>query len=198
MGKSIKQRVEEMEKEIQKIKAEIKSAKIKGIKIGADFELAGMSWKVLDITDKGYLCLANDSKGNMQFDDNCNDWKSSDLRNYLNTDVYKLLVDEIGEDNIIPFERDLLSMDGQTEYGTCEDKVSLMTVDEYRKYRKHIPNAGYFWWLITPDSTPCNDDSRWVRVVSPSGFISFSSFCGIVRGVRPFCIFSSSIFESEE
>ena len=94
------------------------------------------------------------------------------------------------------FKRVLTSLDGQTEYGTCEDYVSLITVDEYRKYRDLLPNTGEYWWTLTADSTASNDNSRWVRVVSPRGYFSRSD-CYYYDGVRPVCIFSSSIFESE-
>ena len=61
-----------------------------------------------------------------------------------------------------------------------------------------IPNTDdYWWWTLTADSCKSNNDNRWLRVVSPSGnFFSISYFNG--GGVRPFCIFSSSIFESGE
>lgn len=197
MGKSLEQRVAELEKQIQKIIGDKAIHINKSLGVGDTFELAGISWKILDITDKGYLCLA-DKINSMKFDDDNNNWKSSYLRDYLNTDFYKELSKDIGEDNIIPFERDLLSLDGQTEYGTCEDKISLLTVDEYRKYRSLIPNTDdYWWWLITPWSTPCNDYKKTVTVVSSSGRID-NNRCNYDCGVRPVCIFSSSIFESEE
>lgn len=170
--------------------------KIKNVKeVGNTFELAGLKWTVLEVTEKGYMCLAERLEDDMRFGSN-NDWKESSIRKYLNSEFLEKLVKEVSAENIIEFERDLLSLDGQTEYGACIDKVSLLNVDEYRKYRKYIPNAGYWWWLFTPDSTPCNNDSEWITVVSPSGFISFDYF--IYNGVRPVCIFSSSIFESEE
>lgn len=166
-------------------------------KISETFELAGLTWKVLDITEQGVMCLADFIGEDMKFDTSCNDWKVSKLRKYLNTEFYQKLVSAVGEENIIEFERNLLSLDGQTEYGTCMDKVSMINVDEYRKYRSLIPNTGDWWWTITPDSTKCNNDSRWLAVVSPSGSF-FNYFYYYVNGVRPFCIFSSSIFESEE
>ena len=107
------------------------------------------------------------------------------------------MVSAVGEENIIEFERDLLSLDGQTEYGTCMDKVSLINVDEYRKFRCLIPNTGEWWWTITPDSTKCNNDTAWIAVVSPSGDFNGDIYLNYY-GVRPFCIFSPSIFESEE
>lgn len=169
-----------------------------GLVIGDTFKLAGLTWKILDITDKGYMCLADRLEENMEFDKESNDWTTSQLREYLNAEFIEEIAGEIGEENIISFNRNLLSLDGQTEYGECEDKISLLTVDEYRKYRSLIPNTDdYWWWLITPWSTPCNDYKTTEAVVSPSGSIYYGD-CGNYGGVRPVCIFSSSIFESED
>ena len=198
MSKSLEERVAELEKKVMTLVRNEKVNIGKGLKVGDTFELVGATWKILDITEKGYICLADCLKESKRFDSSCNNWQESELRNYLNIDFYKELAAEVGEENIILFERDLLSLDGQTEYGTCEDRVSLLTVDEYRKYRKLIPNTGDdYWWMCTPDSTKCNDDERWVTVVAPSGDVD-GVCCGDHGGVRPFCIFSSAIFESEE
>lgn len=115
----------------------------------------------------------------------------------MNEGFLKKIESEIGAGNLIEFERNLLSLDGQTEYGICDDKVSLLTVDEYRKYRKLIPNTDEWFWLISPWSTPCNGLKNSVTVVAPAGLID-CDFCDGSCGVRPFCIFSSAIFESEE
>ena len=166
--------------------------------VGKTIEVAGITWRVLDKLEKGYLVISDEFYGDdREFDDDSNNWDSSALRNELNTDLRKKIEDSVGEGALLKFTRDLLSMDGQTEYGTCEDYVSLLTVDEYRKYRKYLPNMQEWWWLITPSTTPCNDNNRWVQVVSPSGIIYGDCF-NDSRGVRPVCIFSSSIFESCE
>lgn len=166
--------------------------------IGKTIEVAGINWLVLDKLEKGYFAISEDFYGrDRELDDNCNDWKSSDLRNKLNTDLRKKIESELGTDSLVEFERNLLSLDGQTEYGTCRDYVSLISVDEYRKYRKLLPNTNKWWWTLTPDSTKCNDDTSYIRVVSPSGYVNSGNYnCG--SGVRPVCIFSSSIFESCE
>lgn len=197
MGNNLKDRVTKLEKELQAIKEEMAVKIRKGLKVGDTFKLAGLEWKILDITEKGYFCHAVDRYGsNRTFDPKSSDWKISDLRKDLHENLLKEIAEEIGEDNVIPFERNLLSLDGQTEYGTCGDKISLLTVDEYRKYRNMIPNTDdYWWWLITPWSTPCNDYNTSVAVVSPRGYFSRYG-CLYDFGVRPVCIFSSSIFES--
>ena len=179
----------------QKLKWEQERKIPLGLKVGDKFDLAGTNWTILDIKEEGYLCLA-DSIGDKQFDTESNNWISSQLREYLNTEFIENIADEIGEENIAKFGRDLTSLDGQKEYGTCLDSVSLLTVDEYREYRQFIPNTDDWWWLASPWSTPCNNDETWEAVVSPSGGVYYGYDDNF--GVRPFCIFSSAIFESEE
>lgn len=192
----LQEQINDLRNEIAMLKATSKTANLlKGLGIGDIFELADTTWKILDITSAGYICLA-DNIEDMEFDSNSNNWENSSLRDYLNGEFFEKLTAEIGSKNIIPFERNLLSLDGQTEYGKCEDKVSLLTVDEYRKYRSLIPNTkDYWWWLVSPWSTPRNDYKRAVAVVSSAGDVDCNG-CFSNRGVRPVCIFSSSIFES--
>lgn len=192
----LQEQINDLRNEIAVLKATSKSINLpEGLGIGDTFELADTTWKILDITSAGYICLA-DNIEDMEFDSNSNNWENSGLRGYLNGEFFEKMAAEIGSKNIIPFERNLLSLDGQTEYGKCEDKVSLLTVDEYRKYRNLIPNTkDYWWWLVSPWSTPCNDYKRAVAVVSSAGYIGYND-CYDNGGVRPVCIFSSSIFES--
>lgn len=193
----LQEQINDLRNEIAVLKATSNSINLlEGLGIGDTFELVDTTWKILDITSAGYICLA-DSIEDMKFDSDSNNWENSDLRDYLNEGFLEKIAAEIGLENIVPFERDLLSLDGQTEYGKCEDKVSLLTVDEYRKYRNLIPNTkDYWWWLVSPWSTPCNDYKRAVAVVSSAGYIYYDDCDGDGSGVRPVCIFSSSIFES--
>lgn len=204
MKNKLEQKVDELERklndglnELKVIKAKLEKKKYAGSKIGDTFELIGKKWKILDSNENGAFCLCLNFLGDKEFDCSCNEWTSSNLRNYLNTDVYKKIINEIGEENVIEFDRDLSSLDGQSEYGTCKDFVSLISIDEYRKYRSVIPNFEEWWWTLTPYSTKCNDDTKWIAVVSPSGRISHWS-CNNLYGVRPVCIFSSALFESED
>lgn len=193
--RGLQEQINDLRNEIAVLKTTSKSINLpEGLGIGDTFELVDTTWKILDITGVGYICLA-DSIKDMEFDSDSNNWENSDLRGYLNGVFFEKMATEIGSKNIISFERNLLSLDGQTEYGKCEDKVSLLTVDEYRKYRSLIPNTeDYWWWLVSPWSTPCNDYERAVAVVSSGGNVI--SNCSNYYGVRPVCIFSSSIFES--
>lgn len=195
MKKNLKYFEDELSR-LSKEFTEFKKTHIGKPEIGKVIELAGMEWMILNKTEDGYFAILNGFDGKPRsFDPDSNNWISSKLRKELNTRFLKKITDEFGEDAVIEFDRDLLSLDGQTEYGHCKDKISILTMDEYRKYRKFLPNMGKWWWLITPWSTPANDYNTTLTVVSPSGNV----YCYIYNngyGVRPVCIFSSSIFES--
>lgn len=192
----LEKRVEMLEKRIDKLESENMKERLTGLKVGDYFEVAGTKWRILDIKPCGYVCLSDALEERKIFDSETNNWKLSSLREYLNNDFYKKIADEIMEKNILPFGRDLLSLDGQTEYGNCTDYVSLLSIDDYRLYRKLIPNNEQWWWLLTPWSTPCNGYETQVSVVSPSGYIG-DGHCDCSYGVRPLCIFSPNLFESE-
>lgn len=195
----MKKNLKYFEDELSRLSKEFTEFKKKYIgkpEIGKTIELADMEWLILDKTEKGYFAILNGFDGKSRsFDSDSNNWISSKLRKELNTNFLKKIIDELGETAVVEFDRDLLSLDGQTEYGHCKDKISILTVDEYRKYRKLLPNMPKWWWLITPWSTPVNDYNSTLTVVSPSGCF-YDYFCINDFGVRPVCIFSSSIFES--
>lgn len=195
----MKKNLKYFENELSRLNKEFADYKKKHIgtpEIGKVIEIAGMEWMILDKTEKGYFAILNGfDRKERTFDSASNNWISSNLRKELNTNFLKKITDELGEDAVVEFDRDLLSLDGQTEYGHCKDKISLLSVDEYRKYRKLLPNMGEWWWLITPWSTPANDYSTTGTVVSPSGDVCDYYCCNFI-GVRPVCIFSSLIFES--
>lgn len=194
---NLEKRVEILEKRIDKLESENIKERLTGLKVGDYFEVAGTKWRILDIKPYGYVCLSDSLEERKIFDSETNNWESSILREYLNNDFYKKIVDEIGKENILPFERDLLSLDGQTEYGICTDYVSLLSVDDYRQYRKLIPNIDKWWWLLTPWSTPCNGYETQVSDVSSSGDVGYDICRNCNGGVRPLCIFSPNLFESE-
>lgn len=189
------------ETEIKRIAEEFEGYKKKHMdapKPGEVVEIFGMEWMILDKLPDGYFAILNGFYGKARmFDSDSSNWKESSLREGLNTSFLEKINTPLNGNAVIEFDRNLLALDGQTEYGTCRDKISLLTVDEYRKYRKYLPNMDKWWWLITPWSTPCNDYFKSVNLVSPSGLV-IGNGCDYNYGVRPVCIFSSSIFESDE
>lgn len=199
MKRTIEEHLKIVESENETIKREITGKKFFGKRIGDTFDLIGVQWKVLDITGDGYVCMAmNSVLEGEAFDASGNNWENSKLRSKLHEKILPKIKNEVGNEAVIKFKRDLISLDGLTEYGDCMDEISLISVDEYRKYRKLIPNSGRgWWWTITPWSTAGNNDKVWVSVVSPTGRVRDRNYYDGI-GVRPFCIFSSKLFESRK
>lgn len=160
-----------------------------------EFKLGDEVFIVLEQTDNGTRVISKEFAYNdVKFGDNSN-WNVSPIRRMLNNEYFKKIAAIIGEKNIFSMDRDLTSLDGLDDYGTCTDKVSLLTSAEYAKYHKILglkSNYPDWWWLITPASTPSNDYSRGVCCVLSSGILSWD-VCDFSRGVRPFLNLESSI-----
>ena len=193
MKKSLEERVSDLEKKIGMLHTG-KAIK-RTFKIGDTFTLAAIEWKILDITEEGYVCLGSDYSAGLGeiFSNQSNDWKNSKIRSIL----AEKLLPVIGSENVVPMLRNLVSIDGQDEYGECTDLISIISVDEYRKYRGLIENTDdYWWWTLTPWSTKRNGIEKACTVVSLGGYISIDN-CDFSYGVRPFCILKSNIFVSK-
>jgi hypothetical protein len=173
---------------------------LKNVEIGKTVFYGGREVLVLDHQNGKTLVLCKESIGDMPFDtDNCNDWKKSSLRKYLNGEFLNSLIKTSDmEREIEVAEVDLTADDGLTDYGTSNDKIFLLTCDQYRKYRKLIPNLDDWWWLATPYSTASNGYAHYVRNVNSDGGLN-NSFAYYGRyGVRPAWFLKSDILVSDE
>ena len=165
------------------------------LKSGDEFKLGDEVFIVLEQTDNGTRVISKEfAYEEVKFGDNSN-WNTSPIRRMLNNEYFKKIAAIIGENNIISMDRDLTSLDGLDDYGTCTDKISLLTATEYAKYHKILglkSNYPDWWWLITPASTPSNNYARSVCYVFSNGVLGWRG-CGYFYGVRPFLNLESSI-----
>ena len=122
-----------------------------------------------------------------------NNFKTSEILKALESDFIPELAEIIGAENITEFKTDLLALDGTT-YGNIRTKISLPTLDIYRKNKKIFDANSYnvWWWLATADSTT----TSYTLCVSPHGNVDRDRSNWRNRAVRPFCIVKSSIFVS--
>lgn len=171
------------------------SVKLSDLKPKDEFKIGDEVFIVLEQTDNGTRVIAKEfAYCDVKFGDN-SDWKVSPIRKTLNNEYFKKIAAIIGEKNILSMDRDLTSLDGLDDYGTCTDKVSLLTSAEYAKYHKILglkSNYPDWWWLITPASTPSNDYARGVCFVGSGGILRWDD-CDYSDGVRPFLNLDSSI-----
>ena len=176
---------------------------------GEFFYFGGYDWVKLDtLSDltgiETSLCLTKGIVREKAFDEgNCNDWRKSTLRKWLNDDgsdsndgfLYQLIENEGKGATLYKITSDLTADDGMRDYGFSEDYIALLSCDLYRKYRDVIPPVDDWYWTLTPWTCSAGN-SISVRVVYSDGALShYSAYYGN-RGLRPLCNLSSEIFVS--
>lgn len=180
--------------------AEMRVTTLKALGAGSVFTYGGIRWIVLEQSGAAALVLAADLlPDEMPFDEeDRNDWAVSTLRQYLNGEFFKQLV-EAGADADAFNEMvvDLTSDDGLDDYGTDRCKIALISDAQYRRFRRIIPNVDNWWWTVTPFSTAQNGYSRRARSVNSSGALRSSGARRGLCGVRPLCNLNSSILVSD-
>lgn len=139
--------------------------------------------------------LRKDNVTDIKFGSN-NNYNGSDIDKYLTDTYLPELERKFGKENIVEHEVDLLSLDGENDYGKIKRKASIPTFDCYRENKKVIkPYLGKCFWLATPNSTPSGCGSGYVRYVCSDGNVGYFWYVDCY-GVRPFFFLSSLIFES--
>ncbi len=190
--------VELTEDQLQKLREllGIQPIKLSEVAEGETFTAGGREYIVLEQRGEDTVVLLKDIyKEDVEFGtNNCYEGSYADS---ACCDFLKEICETVGGENIREFGLDLTSADGLKDYGVIERSAALLTTEMYRRYvdilDKYMP--GEYWWLSTPHSTKRHGNDSWVKCVSPSGIIHYFYFnrgCG----VRPFCIFDSSIFVS--
>lgn len=130
-----------------------------------------------------------------------NDLRRSDVMKYLGNCLAEFTEKGTPLDTFIPFKIDLQDTTGQTEYGTVEYRIGLLTLRQYGKYWRLIPKVDTPWWLATPYGTPnCSPNtssSHSVWSVGSDGS-SGSWYYIYTCGVRPALYFPSTLWVSTE
>lgn len=157
---------------------------------GEEFVYNGIRFICLDIIGGNYLAITADCWCEKRFNDNyndgCNNWKTSTLRRFLNEDV---LEEHFDAKHLIKQTSNLTADNGDKAYGTCEDYITLLSCEQYRKYRDYVPLFEECMWTLTPWRCDTGDAS-YVRNVYPTGAIYLSN-AHVSHGLAPVCLFNS-------
>lgn len=184
----------------------LKSVTLGDVKNGGIFRALGKEFVKLDADEHGCLVLAKDIWTKMPFregdDPECpNDLRRSEIMSYLGNRLAEFTEKGTPLDIFIPFKIDLQDTTGQTEYGTVEYRIGLLTLRQYGKYWRLIPKADVPWWLATPygtpNSSPYTSNNYYVWGVGTGGS-GISYWCDDSYGVRPVLCFSSALLVSVE
>lgn len=166
------------------------------LKPGMKFKYKGIDFICLDIIDGNYLAITAEcwceKRFNEEYKDGCNNWEKSTLRRFLNEDV---LEKHFNTEHLIKQTSDLVADNGDKAYGTCEDYITLLTCDQYRKYRDYVPLFEECMWTLTPWRCDPGDASL-VRNVDPTGAI-YNYGADYSFGLAPVCLFNSQALRVE-
>ena len=143
------------------------------LKAGDKFSFAGIEWICLDPdfeekNESGVLAISAEV-----IDEGSFDWNGS--ADYRNSDIRKLMnkvADKIGRSNLITHTVDLTADNGDKRFGTIEDDVFILSVDEYRKYRDYVPHYPEWMWTCTPWYIDDSGSATNARYIYPSGTVS--------------------------
>ena len=160
---------------------------------GDHFYYNGAEYVCLDIDDNDdYFAITADIVAKRPFnehgDDGSNNWAISDLCEWLNGDY---LNDNMKAEHLVLTPSDLTADNGDDQYEYCHNLVTLLSCDQYRKYRKLIPKYDEWVWTLTPWSCSVGSASS-VRLVYPSGEL-YNTIATSTLGVAPACTFNHSI-----
>lgn len=171
-------------------------AVLQTLNAGDIFKAAGYEWIVLNQFKvfKTCFCIMKDFLGNTKpFDTYCNRWEPSCLRHYLKY-IECEIEDNYHHDVLQYMERDLMALDGTMANEISIDKVSLLTLDEYRLYREYLDYPTKFsdnieWALLTAVSEKnCQD----ICTVDACGVVK-QCYCATSFNIRPVCTFRSDV-----
>lgn len=153
---------------------------------GEHFIYNGIEFICLDIINGNYLAMTAKPWAKIPFDtSNHNDWRESSLRRVLNNDFLELL----DKKHLVVQTSDLIADNGDKAYGTSEDYVTILSCDQYRKYRDIVPLFEEWTWTLTPWSCYPSNSSTVRFVTTTCNVNNYEAYYSL--GVAPACLFSS-------
>lgn len=166
------------------------------LKPGMKFKYKGIDFICLDIVNGNYLAITAEcwceKRFNEEYKDGFNNWEKSTLRRFLNEEV---LEEHFNTEHLIKQTSDLVADNGDKAYGTCEDYITLLTCDQYRKYRDYVPLFEECMWTLTPWRCDTGYAST-VRHVSSAGAF-YNHYVDSAIGVASVCLFNSQALRVE-
>ena len=160
-------------------------------KPGSVVKIGNREYIVLGHAEETTAVITQDFVRKMEFGES-GDYLTSDVRKYCNGEFYNELVSAVGAENIVKHTVKLVADDGTGKGKTCCDNVSIITTENYRRYREFLKAYGDWWWTATRVTYDNEDYARGVCYVYSYGILGWNG-CGYCFGVRPFCILKSSI-----
>lgn len=180
-----------------------KTMKLDLVRQGETFTLDGVEFVKLDSDAEATLAVTVGTPlGCCPFEDE--DADREDHNNFSGSYIQKVMERFLREQHSSIFKAiverpiDLTSMDGMTTYGKPYTVARLLTIDEYRKYRRFIPLTDKAYWTATPWTTLRSPHSGagYAYNIGAGGSVDDGGVCGASFAPRPALYLQSSILVS--
>lgn len=175
------------------------------VRRGERFTLDGVEFvKLEDDLDTAFAVAADTLPECCQFEDD--DAEREDHNNFSGSHIAKVMERWLRDQHKPIFDAtlerpiDLTSMDGMTTYGKPFAVARLLTIDEFRKYRRFIPLTSKPFWTATPWTTlrsPYSNGGLAYRIRT-DGTVLRNRVCSAYFAPRPALYLQSSILVSVE
>ncbi len=172
---------------------------------GARFKLDGVEFVKLDCDEEATFVLTADTLPECcAFEDD--DAEREDHNNFDRSLIQKIMERFWREQHspifkaIVERPIDLTSMDGMTTYGKPFTVARLLTIDEFRKYRRFIPLTSKPFWTATPWTTlrSPHSDANYAYLINTDGSAYANYVYRAFFAPRPALYLQSSILVSVE
>ena len=173
------------------------------VRPGETFTLDGVDFVKLDEEMGQAFVLTRDvALKNVPFEDD--DADREDHNNFCGSWIEQAMATWFSDEHAPIFgaavERDidLTTMDGMTDYGHPGVSFRLLTIDEYRKYRRFIPLASEPWWIATGWTTKSSpySNASFAYYVFTGGTLNYNYVYYAYFAARPALYLKSSILVS--
>ena len=182
-----------------------KTIELGKVRQGERFKLDGVEFVKLDCDEEATFVLTADTLPECcAFED---DDAEREDHNNLDRSLIQKIMERFWREQHSPIfkaivERpiDLTSMDGMTTYGKPFTVARLLTIDEFRKYRRFIPLTSKPFWTATPWTTlrsPISGANNAYNI-STDGSVYYDGVCDANFAPRPALYLQSSILVSVE
>ena len=183
----------------------MKNLALAQVRRGERFTLDGVEFvKLEDDLDAAFAVAADTLPECCQFESD--DAEREDHNNFSGSHIAKVMERWLRDQHKPIFDAtlerpiDLTSMDGMTTYGKPFAVARLLTIDEFRKYRRFIPLTSKPFWTATPWTTLRSpySDGIYAYYISTDGSVYSNYVYYAYFAPRPALYLQSSILVSVE
>lgn len=183
----------------------MKNLALAQVRRGERFTLDGVEFvKLEDDLDAAFAVAADTLPECCQFESD--DAEREDHNNFSGSHIAKVMERWLRDQHKPIFDAtlerpiDLTSMDGMTTYGKPFAVARLLTIDEFRKYRRFIPLTSKPFWTATPWTTLRSPVSsvNGAYYINTDGTVYSNRVYNAIFAPRPALYLQSSILVSVE